>query len=367
MRSVLEPRTHTATEPAHPQTRVEARASARAEARLAPIVVAIGWSVVALAALLQASAPGLVERYALWPLLLGIVFVGLPHGALDHLVPARMGLAWGRRPLPLAGFLAAYVGAALAYVGLWLLSPVAAFVGFLVITVGHWGQGDQQFLERFLNRRRGGPWASLLTIVTRGALPIVVPILAFPADADDLLQRATAALGLSVPTGSLADPTLHVTLTLLLVVASIAYVGTALRLARDARSGWIDVAEVVGLAAFFAFVPAYAAIGAYFLAWHSLRHLARLLLLRPADAESVRVGRVARPVGRLARDLTPITVAAIALLAGSALWARDHLTSAGDFVALYLVMISALTVPHAVVVAMMDAGTDAREARASSA
>lgn len=330
------------------------RVPARAEGRLAPWLLAVGWGVVSATLVVQALAPELVAGYALWPLLIGIVVVGLPHGALDHLVPARTGRSWGRRPLPFTLFLAAYLAAAGTYVVVWRVAPFVAFVGFLALTVWHWGQGDLRFLEIFLQRRRTGAAAALVTIVTRGALPIVVPILAFPATADDLLVRASGALGLSAPAWTPSDPALQAGLGAALAALLVGYLVTALRAARDVRGASVDLAEVGLLLAFFALVPAYAAVGAYFLAWHSLRHLARLLLLRPQDADAVRRGAVARPVARLARDLVPITVTAIVILAASAFWARGNLTSLDDFVALYLVMISALTVPHAMVVAMMD-------------
>ena len=336
-------------------TRRASREAASAEARVAPAVTSIGWTAAAVALGLQAFAPAVVERYALWPLLLGIVLIGLPHGALDHLVPARIGLPWARRPLPFAAFLALYVAAAGAYGLVWWTAPTTAFVGFLALTIWHWGQGDQRFLEIFLGRGRTALAGSLVTILTRGALPVLVPVLAFPAAADDLFRRATGALGLEVAGWSIGDPRVGTALAVLLLALLAGYVPTALRAARDRTGAWIDLGEVGLLILVFALVPAYAAIGIYFLAWHSLRHLARLLLLRPNDAEAVRRGRTARPVGRFALDLLPITLAALAILAGLAAWAEPNLTSVDDFVALYLVLISALTVPHAAVVAAMDA------------
>jgi Brp/Blh family beta-carotene 15,15'-monooxygenase len=321
---------------------------------VAPAVVLAGWMAAAAALAVQTAAPEVVARYALWPLLVGIVVVGLPHGALDHLVPARLGFAWGRRPLPLAGFLAAYVGAVAGYGVIWWVAPGSAFIGFLALTIWHWGQGDQRFLELFLGRRRLGRVGTLATILTRGSLPVLVPVLAFPAAADDLLSRASGALGLEAPAWTVADPTLRLVLMALLVGLLAAYVRSAMRAARDARSALLDLGEVALLLGFFATVPAYAAIGVYFLAWHSLRHLVRLLLLRPSEAERVRRGNVAGPVGRLTLDLLPITLAAVAVLIGAAAWAGENLGSVDDFVALYLVLISALTVPHAAVVALMD-------------
>ncbi|GBF06040.1 hypothetical protein DAERI_070038 [Deinococcus aerius] len=61
-------------------------------------LVALPWGAVAGLLLAWNLAPGWLSQYAFVPLLLSVVLFGLPHGALDHLVPGRLG--WGRRPLP---------------------------------------------------------------------------------------------------------------------------------------------------------------------------------------------------------------------------------------------------------------------------
>lgn len=333
----------------------ERSVTATAEARLAPMLLVAAWGAVFIAVTAQAAAPWLVDRYVMWPLLVGIVVLGLPHGALDHLIPARTGFAWGRRPVPVALFLAAYAGLVAAYLGVWLLVPAWAFAGFLLATIWHWGQGDQRFLEIFLGRRPRPGVAALVTVLTRGSMPILVPIAAFPAAAQDLFVRATSGLGLEVAALDLSAPWLRLLILAVLAGLSVSYLLVAIDASATRAGLLVDVAEVALLAGFFVFVPAYAAIGIYFVVWHSLRHLARLSLLRRPDAEAIGRGELAGPVRRLAVDLIPVTAAALALLASLTMWSRANLQSVDDFVAVYLVLISALTVPHMIVVAMMDA------------
>jgi beta-carotene 15,15'-dioxygenase len=316
---------------------------------IATMVAIVAW---------HALAPASAERYALVPLLLGLVLFGLPHGALDHLVPARLGFAWGRRPLGLAVYLAAYAGVAAAYLGLWLVAPRVAFVGFLLATVLHWGQGDLRFLELFAGRRRVRWWGRAAAVALRGTLPVVVPVLAFPETAEGLLRTATGALGVGVGTLDLAADPLRWALVTALGLVAVAYVASARRAWATRRGLALDLGEVALLAVVFSLVPAYLAIGAYFLLWHSFRHLIRLLMLRPEDARSVTAGRPLRPVLRLTRDLVPITALALAFLAGLVLWAAPRMDGALDLVALSLVWISALTMPHLVVVALMDVRRD---------
>jgi len=57
------------------------------------------------------------------------------------------------------------------------------------------------------------------------------------------------------------------------------------------------------------------------------------------------------PILRLARDLTPITLLALALLAALTARSGPRIEGLGGFVALYLVWIRALTMPHLALVA----------------
>ncbi|MFN2323255.1 MAG: Brp/Blh family beta-carotene 15,15'-dioxygenase [Trueperaceae bacterium] len=334
----------------------------RAAARLAFPIASIGVGAALAALAWFALAPATAERAAFVPLLVGLVLFGLPHGALDHLVPARLGAAWGRRPLPMVLFLGGYVVLALGYLALWSVAPGLAFIGFLVATVAHWGQGDVDFLERFVGRRRAGPFGYAAAIVLRGALPVAIPVLVQTDVAQGLLASAAAAFGAGADGLDLSAPLVRGGLLLVLLVSGSVY-ALGLRRAWATPAGrWLDVGEVALLVALFAWVPAYLAIGAYFLFWHSLRHLARLLLLRDVDARAVAGGDLRGPVLRLTRDLVPITLIALLFLAALGAWAGPRIDGVGGFVALYLAWISALTMPHLAVVAWMDRAAAARSA-----
>jgi len=70
---------------------------------------------------------------------LGIVFFGLPHGAVDTLVAHKLKMTLN--PLRLVAFLAVYLGLAGLAVAFWLAAPTAALITFLVISAWHFG-GD---------------------------------------------------------------------------------------------------------------------------------------------------------------------------------------------------------------------------------
>ena len=79
---------------------------------------------------------GLVNLLALG----GVVLIGLPHGAFDGAIAACLGQA--NRPVKMIRFIILYVALAGLVVGLWLVFPVAALIGFLGISVVHFGLGD---------------------------------------------------------------------------------------------------------------------------------------------------------------------------------------------------------------------------------
>ena len=106
------------------------------------------------------------------------------------------------------------------------------------------------------------------------------------------------------------------------------------------------------LAAYFALVPPVLAVGLYFCLWHAPRHIARLVLLDGASAVAFEKGRF--PLARFVRDAAPLTLAALALLLGFYFALPGAGTSAPALLALYLVLISVLTLPHVVVVSFMD-------------
>jgi beta-carotene 15,15'-dioxygenase len=316
-------------------------------------VLLISWLSVFSLCIAQLLVPRLVNTYGLYSFVIGMVLLGLPHGALDHLVPFRVGWTWAGYPLGLGLYLLVYVALAATYFALWLIAPTLAFLGFLIATVLHWGQGDVRFLEIFLGRLRPNRLATTVSVLLRGSLPIVVPVLAFPATAESLYEHAAHGLGLNATRLELAGPVM-VSLGAYMLVLLFAYAFFAVRSAPNRAVLWIDALEVLLLIALFSGVPAYMSVGIYFIAWHSLRHLARLIVLRPEHASSLKAGEWVRPVARLMLELLPITCAALLMLTGLYVWKISYATGLESFVALYLVMISAVTKPHLLLTALMD-------------
>lgn len=291
------------------------------------------------------------------PFLASLLVLGLPHGALDHLVPARMSRLTIRGSVTRVSVLYLVLGVVVLVT--WLIFPLAAFIVFIGITWYHWGQGDLHALVAFsgATHLRSVP-SRVLTVVVRGGLPMLVPLLAFPEAYLDVVTT-TASLfrdDLTITTGTV-DGVRRIGMIALPAAAILLFVLTARQGQgiRVTRSWLADGAEVLLLTAYFSIVPPIFAVGMYFCFWHALRHIIRLQLIDAAAATALRAGEVARAMRIFARDAAPATALALLILVIAAVIAGTP----GDpeparLLGVYLVLLSALTLPHVVVVSYMD-------------
>lgn len=70
---------------------------------------------------------------------LGLIFLGIPHGAVDHLLESG-----NYHTKPDLNFVVRYLGAAFAYLAFWLLLPQLALAFFVIYSMWHFGQADLQ-------------------------------------------------------------------------------------------------------------------------------------------------------------------------------------------------------------------------------
>lgn len=312
--------------------------------------------VVGLAITGVAGSVPLVYQYV--PLALSVVILGFPHGAVDHLLlPRARGDPVTAKSFALIALLYLLVGG--AYAIMWFLAPAAAFALFILITLVHWGQGDVYALVNLLSAEHLATRTSrILTLVVRGGLPMIVPLIAFPEQyafvAGTLVgafdQGAAAALEpVFTPTARAAIAAGFGAVTAITLALGFVRAGA------DGRGAWlVDVAETVGLLAYFALVPPILAIGLYFCFWHALRHVLRSMLVDDVAGGALERGAVAAAGRRFARDAIPPTVGGLLVFVG--IWVVVPETSATvpDVIAVYLITIAVLTLPHVVVVTLLD-------------
>lgn len=305
------------------------------------------------------------------PFAASVLVLGLPHGAVDHVAllradgdPADAGLRSlfsgpARGALARVGVLYLVLGG--AYLLGWAVAPAAAFAFFILLTWFHWGQGDLYALVDFVDTThlRTEP-QRVLAAVVRGGLPMLVPLVGAPAA---YRAVATDVVGLFDPSAAAAlapffRPEARLVVgvgfgALSLVALAWGY-DTARGVGPAARRSWrVDAVETTLLWGYFLVVPPVLAVGLYFCLWHSVRHIARLVVLDAPAARSLSVGERWPAVRRFARDAAPLTAGALVVFAALFL-AVPADGSLESLVAVYLVLLAVLTLPHVVVVTRMD-------------
>ncbi len=294
-------------------------------------------AVVAAIALLAMTAPDALVVAG--PALLAAgVLVGLPHGAVDHLVPA-----WtGRASLGPRGMTAVVAGYVLAAVVAWLALAFAgpwALLCLMVLSVAHFGLGDVATGAE----RDGSPpprgidrWCA---VYARGAPVLVLPLVFWPQPLDAALDAFDPRVT------ELLSPSVRLALLALLLSCGV------LTIIRDHTAGRrLPVVELLALWLLFTVTPPLAAFGIYFGCWHSLRHVARLLVADPRNTADLLAARWQRPLGRFARSAAIPTLGSLVGLA-----ALVAVASSTPLLVPMLSVLMALTVPHVVFVAMLDA------------
>ncbi len=284
---------------------------------------------------LLALVPEALTSVLAWTFLAIGLLIGLPHGAVDHLVPEwTLG-----RDLPRSTFVAilgGYVALAAAAFGLLIVQPILAASAFVVISILHFGAGDVEFLGASSYLRA---WQRPIAVLAFGLPPVALPIAAYADQARPVL------VGLAPELAVLTAPAVRTT-ALIVTLGTVAFTVWAVGSQGRARLA-VDLAV---LCVAFVLAPPLLAFAAYFGGWHAARHIARLLALDPRNADELATGRVGRPLLRFARSALLPTVVSVIVLLG--LW-----WGAGGvegLVAAHLGLLVALTMPHVAVVSWLD-------------
>jgi Brp/Blh family beta-carotene 15,15'-monooxygenase len=251
----------------------------------------------------------------------GALAAGLSHGAVDHLLSGRRQLGKS------AGFYVAYL-ALIALMGLlWQLTPAGATWTFLLVSAYHFGQSD------FLTKKES-PEGRPSLWWTRGLLLIVAPLVAWPS-------QAAWFIGLLIgDSGLLAAQLLHEdiprwSIPMWLFAIHLGALG-AVRLERRRRIKYaIDAGALTLL---MILTPPFVSFSVYFVVWHTAQHWkwasARLKV---------------RSVFQLACLAAPMTI--LAAFGLGALWYVFQ-PGSGTLLRWSIIGVSALAVPHMVVVEM---------------
>ncbi|MEO1270820.1 MAG: Brp/Blh family beta-carotene 15,15'-dioxygenase [Myxococcota bacterium] len=308
----------------------------------------IPWLAVVLGLLGAALDPTPIATWHLLVFLAFLLIFGIPHGAIDHLVMARL---IARRLLSPAslGLIIAYIVVGGGVVALWCLAPGWTFLAFLLVTIYHWGQGELWLLRQSSPGLLRSNAVQGLALVLRGGIPILVPLLAWPEAFAQVTEAVVGLFGQSAHTTfALVHSAIPAGWVLLLSTIALYAVWTGVGVRRW-RPWLLDIAELASLVTFFTLTPPVLAIGLYLCLWHAPRHILRLTHFM-ADRPPLHW----RQVRTVALASLPMTLGAALTFAVVWWLLRQGMLDPLTLMAGALAGVAALTAPHVCVVAWMD-------------
>ena len=273
-----------------------------------------------------------------WQVLVAVIAlaIGIPHGALDHLVTlprasvARMSI-----------FITIYVLIAVLAVCAILTWNVYGFIFVVAMSALHFGIGDAAFINELDTaqvQKKSTGIVKALYALSAGSLPVVIPLTS---------SESTSAL-------SAVNPDLinwhggfnQELINLVVGIFILAVLGLA------ATRRWRDLIDLNLLLLLAFFTPPLVAFAAYFGLWHAMRHTARLTLNLKSSQDSINHGLAARAFWQAVIPGIPALVGTFIVSLAIALFTPGKLDD--EFLWLSLVVVWALTVPHMMVTARLD-------------
>lgn len=276
------------------------------------------------------------ESEITWQVVIALIAlaIGIPHGALDHLVTLPRSSF-----KKMALFIILYVAVAVIAVIALLTWNVVGFILVVVMSAVHFGIGDAAFISEIDRRSEEKKrFQKYLYAAAAGTLPVVIPLVS---------DKSTSALEKVNP--ALIDWHQGLNNDLLLWVMLITAFAL-LRLVQRRRDG--EAIDLVLLYLLAVTAPPLVAFAVYFGCWHAMRHTARLTLTLPSSQEAFTKGSAKRAFIRAVLPGTPALVGTFVIAALIVLLRGDSLDD--QFLWVSLVVVWALTVPHMAVTARLD-------------
>lgn len=276
---------------------------------------------------------GMPMQFQLLLALIALV-IGIPHGAVDHLITVPKFAS-----LKMALFLTAYLGVVGLAIWAIMSSNLLGFQIVVLMSALHFGLGDAAFVSE-LDRRQGKTFGSekIVYLVASGFTPVLVPLVS---------DGSASALEAVNPV--LVNWAGATTEFLLFAMVGFTLLAIFWMLAKRRRQEALDLTLLLTISLV---APPLVAFGFYFGLWHALRHTGRVSL----ELETARNGHAAGKPGTaflravLAGVPALFIVVAFTLVLG---WTTGFALPT-DFIWYLLVVIWALTVPHMALTLRLD-------------
>lgn len=269
-----------------------------------------------------------------WLLFISIVVLGIPHGAIDHIVAARVyGLNETLKGHLL--FYTSYLFVMLLVGLLWLVFPIGGMAFFLLISIYHFGQADMVSLVNPKSK------FSALFAWARGLLVIGIIIFGHPEISLPIIETAIRSQPewFSFFSENAMVLYLVVLFFYLIPVGLLLYSGDLL----VAKSRFI--LESVLLIALLTFTGPLVSFAIYFALWHSAGHVHEMIEYFREKGENISIGKFYK----LATPFTAVSLLGLLLL----FFVHQAYAFGDEMISLLFILISVLTLPHMFVVDRM--------------
>ena len=277
-------------------------------------------------------SPSINESLSVWVLLASVFIVGIPHGAIDHIIASELFNQQSSLRSHLI-FYSSYLLVMAVLAILWYVSPSAGMIVFLIISIYHFGQAD---MEDFMtNEHPSIPWNIVRGIFIIGLILFSNTDKTFPVIAD--------ATGISATAFQNIFPHSSTIVAVILIGYLVVYLFSVYQ--KKIQNPIIFFIDGALLTSLFLITGPFIGFAIYFAVWHSAGHIHEMIQF---------FNKRNRNFGL--RDFIfeslPFTI--ISLLGLTGLYYIQGLIGSGQrFITLMFILISVLTLPHMVVVNKM--------------
>ena len=283
-----------------------------------------------------------------WLLLASALAFGLPHGAYDFWILFDKTQNKSNKFRSLFKNLTIYLVLVILTVSIWYFLSSAALIGFLALTVWHFGSGDAIW-------ENDSKYNWLLNSLGRGLLVIFAPLTFYPGESGVVLAKLdvnSAEMLIDFADYALVCGIFLFLLNNLFIVFHKSKINL-----RQQSFIWL---ETIFLLIFFWLTTPLLAVTVYLVGVHSWRHFLRLNVYEQ-NGKLFQSNSLWQNIKRFHQRVLPLMILSLVGLALIFWLWQLRISDLSDKTLAYLVLLSALTVPHAILITWTELKLNKRQ------
>ena len=265
-----------------------------------------------------------------------ILFIGIPHGANDHLLFFNLinkGIDEKKRKSTL--FFGLYIGLILLYIGCWYLFPAFSLGLFILISIYHFGQSNL-YVSPIESK-----FVKLISIFLSGSFVLFTPIFAHIETALPVIQTLakdpyflTISKELGNKVAISAGILMIIHWVILMLTKNINF-----------KNGLQEIINTFLLFGLFYYSPLWIGFAIYFTLWHAI----------PSIEDQINFFKTSRAnynLGKYIREIFPFSLIALFGLLFAYNYSEEYI-SVNQGLALLFSFISVITLPHMILMDLL--------------